>query len=897
SQSPNDYLREWTYRTDDYLWMFLEQEAPPADKSCCLCSAESTVYKCHDCLGNPLFCAKCCRDEHRRLPFHKIGKWNGGFFAETSLTKIGMEVYLVHQGMPCPVLGDIHEWEDTDEPIHEPPKDFPTILKLPFLNGRQCTTVVDKSRVHSLIIQFCQCPDARTPDKQLFQMGMFPASFTRPKTAFTFHVLDDFTLDNLECGTSAMNYYNKLRRMTLSIFPQLVPDRYRELMRVGRQWQQLKLLKWNGFAHERQQPKSGELALFCPACPQPGKNAPLPAERNDNCPSWVYARALVIKAPTVQVPFRKGLVMLSGARFPGELELLELSSPHSTCHKTVNQANASQHKLEATGIGGCACACHVCFVPHSIVDFQKGEQQMNMDYALCHALGHNTDGLSQAFTFYDINCQYNKYFQCRVNKSLYLSIPSGMEIILGIGLWHVHGHQDKCYVRYTSTFITGAAWINGEIMETLWAPLNIISPSARGMSTPHRQECLDYQMNDSNFMKMIHMSGFLCQKYKEAIKGVAESIDAFDKLNEATDPDMVAQWEEQDQHAHSRRVADPSAMDILEVQLRKAPSWKQQELALLSSQATRVSGHVQRGAATWMASSITIEEMQIALAMDVRKLGRHPTETQHLDIGRCRTKLQSRIDEFTTMAATHLGEGFDIDDDIRDMDMDFTEDDSEDETVDGDITDSDPESQGNQAWDLFCPEKVMIPLPSNIGIARCTELGVEHLIIQEIALQEGQANDTLQAIRMLLADKAVLFQTTVCPARSQAKSTQAWTQVHSVERVIRLNTMIYMKCRTQLGHLEAHGLLGKYLRLEKSHLKATAAMADPNARGQQNAMLPWFWSLNVQGDSVRSDWMNKFYRVHWLRTKALRDQWVEELILVEHEMGWTLEFFLFKASA
>ncbi|KAG2053968.1 hypothetical protein BDR06DRAFT_849829, partial [Suillus hirtellus] len=73
---------------------------------------------------------------------------------------------------------------------------------------------------------------------------------------------------------------------------------------------------------------------------------------------------------------------------------------------------------------------------------------------------------------YDINCHYNKYFRCRVNDSSHLSIPTGMEIILGIGLWHVHGHQDKCYVQYASTFITGAARIDGEIMETLWAPLN-----------------------------------------------------------------------------------------------------------------------------------------------------------------------------------------------------------------------------------------------------------------------------------------------------------------------------------------------------------------------------------------------------------------------------------------
>ncbi|KAG2064251.1 hypothetical protein BDR04DRAFT_1035783, partial [Suillus decipiens] len=71
---------------------------------------------------------------------------------------------------------------------------------------------------------------------------------------------------------------------------------------------------------------------------------------------------------------------------------------------------------------------------------------------------------------------------------------------------HVYGHQDKCYIWYASKLITSAARIDSEIMETLWAPLNIILPLARGMLTPHQKECLDIQMNNCNFMKMIHMS-------------------------------------------------------------------------------------------------------------------------------------------------------------------------------------------------------------------------------------------------------------------------------------------------------------------------------------------------------------------------------------------------------
>ncbi|KAG1859498.1 hypothetical protein C8R48DRAFT_605741 [Suillus tomentosus] len=47
------------------------------------------------------------------------------------------------------------------------------------------TTIVDKSGIHSHIIKYCMCTDAPTADIQLCQMGLFPASFSQPKTAFT----------------------------------------------------------------------------------------------------------------------------------------------------------------------------------------------------------------------------------------------------------------------------------------------------------------------------------------------------------------------------------------------------------------------------------------------------------------------------------------------------------------------------------------------------------------------------------------------------------------------------------------------------------------------------------------------------------------------------------------
>ncbi|KDQ49018.1 hypothetical protein JAAARDRAFT_112798, partial [Jaapia argillacea MUCL 33604] len=60
-------------------------------------------------------------------------------------------------------------------------------------------------------------------------------------------VLDHFHIDAVECKTAALNFYSKLQRITDNAFPDRLPDRYQELMRVSQQWQDLKSRKWFGF--------------------------------------------------------------------------------------------------------------------------------------------------------------------------------------------------------------------------------------------------------------------------------------------------------------------------------------------------------------------------------------------------------------------------------------------------------------------------------------------------------------------------------------------------------------------------------------------------------------------------------------------------------------------------
>jgi hypothetical protein len=170
-----------------------------------------------------------------------------------------------------PQDGDDEMFEDIDE------NHFNFLPKAPNKDehGNKFITIVDKSGIHYLPVVKCSCTGTEVEtDLQYLEQRLFPASFKNVKTVFSFNVLEDFRMSNLECKTSAYQYYQKLRRLTAPAFPKLVANRYRELRRVSRQFRNLKTYEAHGFAHENRTPGRGDLAMFCSSCPQPGINLP-----------------------------------------------------------------------------------------------------------------------------------------------------------------------------------------------------------------------------------------------------------------------------------------------------------------------------------------------------------------------------------------------------------------------------------------------------------------------------------------------------------------------------------------------------------------------------------------------------------------------------------------------
>ena len=118
-------------------------------------------------------------------------------------------------------------------------------------------------------------------------------------------------------------------------------------------------------------------------------------------------------------------------------------------------------------------------------------------------------GIKCALLAYDVFCQWIVNFLLRVDQSLFLSIPEGLNIIGVIGDFHVRGHIDDCLPRYTLAYVPGSGVIAGKILETLWAVLNKTSQSAKGAMMVHQNEILDDHMNHSNWKKLIGMRKYL----------------------------------------------------------------------------------------------------------------------------------------------------------------------------------------------------------------------------------------------------------------------------------------------------------------------------------------------------------------------------------------------------
>ena len=105
--------------------------------------------------------------------------------------------------------------------------------------------------------------------------------------------------------------------------------------------------------------------------------------------------------------------------------------------------------------------------------------------SICQAISHNSAGVSKALIINDVACQWSVNFRRRVTSSESLFLPGDLEIIPAVGKFHLSAHKPDCFPRLSLMFVKGVSYIDGEILETLWASFNKIFPFVRSMSLAH----------------------------------------------------------------------------------------------------------------------------------------------------------------------------------------------------------------------------------------------------------------------------------------------------------------------------------------------------------------------------------------------------------------------------
>lgn len=83
--------------------------------------------------------------------------------------------------------------------------------------------VTHSNGIHSTLVRFCECPNAKDRITQLMRARLFPGTTLNPKSAFTFDVLKEFSMLNLQSKCGAFDYMKSLRRLTDNVSTHTVP--------------------------------------------------------------------------------------------------------------------------------------------------------------------------------------------------------------------------------------------------------------------------------------------------------------------------------------------------------------------------------------------------------------------------------------------------------------------------------------------------------------------------------------------------------------------------------------------------------------------------------------------------------------------------------------------------
>ncbi|KAF5338268.1 hypothetical protein D9611_014611 [Ephemerocybe angulata] len=871
----HEYMAAWKEaKLSLYLDEIVAAEALRSSM-CERCSNTEAVWRCLNCLGTPRLCRECCLLGHRTDPFHRVERWETDHWVPAWLWHVGTIICLGHGMEPCPRYQATREdlearctnINEVDDFSADP--SFGAIPGNTTIGSGEVVAFVHTNGYHHLPVFTCFCPSSPPDEVQYLRHSFYPTTSKSVQTVFTFEVLKQVHLLKVHTHMASDSYSDILRRFTNSSFPFETIDRRRELARVWQQYNHLTNLKRNGFAHSAKGriPAEGELALFCPACPQVDVN--IPDDWKTVGPQWLYNRHLVTDGNFVlnhafknrsedPVYLTDGAAFMTGrtaygAHVKTSREYIE--APLCSKHRAITDKNKAKKGYDSTGLVAVACARHGCFAPGAVVDMQKGERST------------------------------------QVHPSSAVSKDLVMDFL--IGLFHVHGHKEECLHRFAPTYYPGGAINSGEILESLWSTLNGAANMTRNMTLAHRSEMLDACMLDSNWRKLQGMVAYLIRRLDESTADQDMAAVAFQKLDTtASDAQRTAWTQLMDTANNNCSATNNESMDAYNMNIQKVAGKHAVHLQMMREE--KSGRKDQLGVADWVALGIELQEAQIKLAALLR------SKTEELPTGGKSKKKKSKSGQKRDINTARTAQAI-----IKLMNIFFEE--AEDLFPDIKLEELQARPWGNEEEPCVCEEDCIceeerermksflsgsevelsaLPLPS--AFLQLPD-GWEEVAEKEEALRVAQAEEALEALRNDIVEKSRLYRANRGLAVGKRERTRGYDAINEVERSMRYHVKRYNSALWALGELGVADRYPRFEELTRAHTIAVSSVYDPNKPGSRDEELSWIWHLNV-GDSDNSVYMEEVYRVSWIRAKSRYDRWTEELVILKAEMEWFVQF-------
>ncbi|KAJ8518637.1 hypothetical protein ONZ45_g4299 [Pleurotus djamor] len=860
ASSQDDPLKEWLSVREQYLLEFVRLDGPGDGffSECGICGIQS-----------------CCISSHVEQPLHRIEQWNSKFFKSTSLQAAGLRIQLGHPpSSPCPVQTTINDF-----------------------------VVLHTNGIHIVTLSFCACDQRSkhgTSMQQLLRRQWFPATFEQPHTCATFSLLQHFQLQTLQGKTTSYDYYSAVRLLTDNSGITTIPMRYKEFLRINREYVHILSLKRGGRAHEdggASGTKPGELAVVCPACPDDEVNLLLnwQSAPDDKKRALLFLYTLYL---ALDACFRLKRRMVSsldkdpglGADWgyfvegePFRQYLLSVTDQKemSTCSgfAALDYANTKFSRgYAATGVCLVVCARHEFIQPNGVADLQVGERYANMDYIFASAVKNKSRSI-KILVSYDIACQWSKNVIARL-KNL---PPSGT----------TSSSLSDASQSFSLNYLSGVGWTDGEGVERPWANIGATSTSIRVMGPGARVETLNNHWSHWNWQKVVGLGTLLSKRLRAAVSERDLQQSAFDILS-TKQGTHVETWRKMVE-AFELDSSQPNPYSVPE---RKRASKKRERPAhdvIAEEPAKDDAVPLANTPAGFIALGFDIFDQQQNIKSQATNTGTRRTSGRSsldTDLTHLRTELTQSLAQFWALQTLFMPQV---------------------ERVT--INNEDPET-------------IPIILPSSLShedMATCRE----DLIDSERTFRESRCGSALDRLRNLLVIKSRLLAYKNRHARNQGPNTRTRAIINRNQEKIHAQSSAFQSSWLALKAL-AHGD-EENLPWPELTTGAIRCLTDPDVHdghqvrlarrgehGQQNVILVSRDTEGDEGDGSRDvvaviakegfqtvSWIwedakgadiDDVLRCEWAKAWARLRRWQEEVELLKEEMRRTLVSLRYQAS-